>query len=369
MTEAAVFSVLAGLFGLLVGSFLNVCIYRWTRTPWDVIREQLARKLGPEIYEKWLQPVEVGGRNKSVLTLMFPDQVGAEYLREHYGAQIAAIAGTLGLGIESVEIIVDDLRPEPVGNYRLSVVRPRSACPVCGSPIAWYDNIPVLSYLLLRGRCRVCRTPISWTYPLVELLTALCFAFFAAMHGPSPVVAKDCLFSAILIGLIFSDLDTRLLPDEFTVGGLVAAIALAVFLPMPPGLFTWFANVAGLDSALHLTLRASSVGESVSGALVPAGAMWLLGWCFEKIRHKEYLGFGDVKMIAMIGAFLGISGAVVTLLLGSLFGSIGGLAYLKLTGKDPATYYLPFATFLGIAALAVTAANGGITGWYEQLLR
>ena len=97
--------------------------------------------------------------------------------------------------------------------------------------------------------------------------------------------------------------------------------------------------------------------------------MWLLGWLFEKVRHKEYLGFGDVKMIATMGAFLGISGVIVTLLFGSLLGSIGGFAWMKITRKDPATYYLPFATFLGAGALIVVAAHGGITGWYEQLLR
>ena len=103
--------------------------------------------------------------------------------------------------------------------------------------------------------------------------------------------------------------------------------------------------------------------------MVPAGAFWLLRWSFEKIRHREGAGFGDVKMIAMMGAFFGISGAVVTLLLGSLAGSVAGMAYIKITGKDPATYGLPMATFLGAAALIVMAANGGITGWYEQLLR
>lgn len=278
MTETALFTIIAGLFGLLIGSFLNVCIYRWTRD--------------------------------------------------------------------------------------LSVVAPRSACPACQRTIAWYDNIPVVSYLLLRGRCRACGVTIPWTYPAVELLTALFFAFFVALHGPNLAAAKYCLFASIIIGLIFSDLDTRLLPDEFTIGGFFAGLALAAFVPLP-SVFMLVTDYAGL----HLGMRAASVGEAALGAFVPAGAMWLLGWIFEKVRHKEYLGFGDVKMIAMMGAFLGISGVIVTLLFGSLLGSVGGLAYIKLTGKDPKSYYLPFATFLGAAALIVVAANGGITGWYEQLLR
>lgn len=279
MTETVLYAAIAGAFGLLIGSFLNVCIYRWTRD--------------------------------------------------------------------------------------LSVVKPRSACPECNHPIAWYDNVPVLSFLFLRGRCRHCREPIPWTYPAVELLTALFFAWFVALEGPGLAAAKDCVFSAIMIGLVFSDLDTRLLPDEFTIGGLVAGLTFALFIPLPPTLFAIFEELTGAQ----LTLRVTSFGEALIGALVPAGAMWLLGWLFEKVRHKEYLGFGDVKMIAMMGAFLGIAGCIVTLLVGSLFGSIGGYAFLKLTRKDPATYYLPFATFLGAAALVVVAAHGGITSWYQQLLR
>lgn len=279
MTDPVVFAVLAGLFGLLIGSFLNVCIYRWPRD--------------------------------------------------------------------------------------LSVVRPRSACPGCNRPIAWYDNVPVLSYLLLGGRCRGCRARISWTYPVVELMTGMFFAWFVAIEGLDLAALKDCVFVAIMIGLIFSDLDTYLLPDEFTIGGFFAGLAFAFFVPLPPTVFGLLTDLAGL----HPGLRAVSFGEALLGGLLPSGGMWLLGWCFEKVKKKEYLGFGDVKMIAMMGAFLGLSGVVVTLLFGSLVGSIGGLAYLKITKKDPATYYFPFAVFLGLAAIVVVAAHGGITNWYQQLLR
>jgi len=202
-------------------------------------------------------------------------------------------------------------------------------------------------------------------YPAVELLTGLLFAWFVAFDGLSLAAVKDCLFAAILIGLIFADLDTRLLPDEFTLGGLVAGLAFSFFVPVPPTIFGLFADIF----RIHPSLRVMSFGESAIGAAVPAIAMWSLGWIFEKVRHKEYLGFGDVKMIAMMGAFLGLTGTVVTLLIGSLIGSIGGYAWMKLTGRDPATYYLPFATFLGAGALIVIAAHGGITNWYAQLLR
>lgn len=279
MTDQVLFAIPAGLFGLLIGSFLNVCIHRWPRD--------------------------------------------------------------------------------------LSVVRPRSACPDCHRTIVWYDNIPVLSYLLLGRRCRHCGAAISWTYPTVELLTGLLFAWFVALDGLTLAAAKDCLFAAILIGLIFTDLDTRLLPDEFTKGGIVAGLAFSLFVPLPPTLFSLFTDLSGM----HPGLRAMSFGEAVTGALIPASALWFLGWLFEKFRHKEYLGFGDVKMIAMMGAFLGLSGVIVTLLVGSLLGSIGGYTWMKLTGKDPATYYLPFASFLGAGALIVVVAHGGITNSYSQFLR
>jgi leader peptidase (prepilin peptidase)/N-methyltransferase len=279
MTETALYALLGGVFGLLIGSFLNVCIYRWTRD--------------------------------------------------------------------------------------LSVVTPRSACPSCNAMIAWYDNIPVVSFLLLRGRCRNCSASIAWTYPAVEFLTAVSFVWFVSLQGVSLAALKDCLFAALMIGLIFSDLDTRLLPDEFTVGGLVAGLGLSLLVPLPPTLLAFALEIFGV----HLGLRATSFGEALVGAFVPSFAMWLLGWIFEKIKKKEYLGFGDVKMIAMMGSFLGISGVIVTLLFGSLLGSIIGIVWMKVTRKDPSTYYLPFASFLGAGALIVVAAHGGITEWYEQLLR
>ena len=254
-------TLIAGLFGLLIGSFLNVCIHRWPRD--------------------------------------------------------------------------------------LSVVKPRSACPECEQPIAWYDNIPLLSYLLLRGRCRQCGIAISWRYPVVELLTAIGFAYFVHHLGVSVPALKYCVLTAILIGLIFSDLETLLLPDELTLGGAVIGIVFAFFVPVPDSMFELVATLSGFEARG----RVGMVGEALLGAIVPAGAIWLGGWVFEKLRHKEGLGFGDVKMLAMVGAFLGIRGALLTVILGSIAGSIVGIAYIKITGKDASTYPLPFGSFLGAAAL------------------
>jgi leader peptidase (prepilin peptidase) / N-methyltransferase len=250
-------SLLGGVFGLLIGSFLNVCVRRWPRD--------------------------------------------------------------------------------------LSVVRPRSACPECGTQIAWYDNIPVLSYLLLRGHCRQCGKGISWRYPVVELLTAISFAFFISRYGLSVEAMKYCVFAAILIALVFTDLETLLLPDQFTIGGLLAGLVFAVYL--------------------------GSIRDALLGAIIPAGAIWFGGWLFERLRHKQGMGFGDVKMLAMIGAFLGIRGALLTIILGAIAGSVIGLAFIKISGKDAGSYQLPFGSFLGAAALFAAIEGQGIIAWYADFLR
>ncbi|MGD1073700.1 MAG: prepilin peptidase [Bryobacteraceae bacterium] len=272
-------ALLAAVFGLLIGSFLNVCIYRWPRD--------------------------------------------------------------------------------------LSVVRPRSACPECEGPIAWYDNIPVLSYLALRGRCRQCQARIHWRYPVVELLTAGCFFWFVFHLGLSLAAAKYCLFSAVTIGLIFSDLDTLILPDEFTLGGLAAGLAFAWFVPVPDQTLGLLMHLAGLRPGP----RVASFSEACFGAFFPSLALWFAGWLFEKLRHKEGLGFGDVKMIAMVGAFLGIGGALLTVILGSVLGSVVGLVYIKATRQDASSYPLPLGTFLGVAALFASIAGQNVIGWYGGILR
>jgi leader peptidase (prepilin peptidase)/N-methyltransferase len=270
--------LLAGLFGLLIGSFLNVCIYRWPRD--------------------------------------------------------------------------------------LSVVRPRSACVECKAPIAWYDNVPLLSYLILRGRCRACGAGIYWRYPVVELATAVSFAYFIHRGGLTVGGVKYCVLAAILIALIFSDLETLLLPDEFTLGGAAVGLVFAFFTPVPDSTFHLFAILFGKT----LGTREGMLGEALLGAIVPAGSIWLGGWLFEKLRHKEGLGLGDVKMLAMVGAFLGIRGTLLTIVMGAVAGSVVGLVYIKATGKDPSSYPLPFGSFLGAAALAAAVEGQNMIGWYMRSL-
>jgi leader peptidase (prepilin peptidase)/N-methyltransferase len=144
-----------------------------------------------------------------------------------------------------------------------------------------------------------------------------------------------CCLTAMLLALIFTDLEERILPDEFTIGGTVMGLAFALFVFKPE------------------TGRWASLAESAAGAFIPALFLWGGGWLYFKIRHKEGLGFGDVKLIAMVGAFLGLQGALQTLILGSIAGSILGLAYIKLTKQDAGSYELPFGTFLGAAAMVL----------------
>jgi leader peptidase (prepilin peptidase) / N-methyltransferase len=228
-----------------------------------------------------------------------------------------------------------------------SVVKPRSHCVRCRKTIAWYDNIPLFSYLALSGKCRHCGARISWRYPLVELMTGLLFFYFVSVHGLTAMGLKMCVFSAMLIALIFSDLEKRILPDEFTIGGTVIGVVFAIFVQVPDITAQAMFWMAGAE----LTGRLQWVVESAVGAFLPAFFLWFGGWVYWKVRHREGLGFGDVKLIAMVGAFLGLRGALLTLIMGSIAGSIIGYGYIKFTGKDASDYELPFGTFLGAAAL------------------
>ena len=228
-----------------------------------------------------------------------------------------------------------------------SVVKPRSHCVRCRKGIAWYDNIPLLSYLILGGRCRHCGARISWRYPLVEFLTGIVFFYQVATLGPTLAAVKMCVLCALSIALIFCDLEKRILPDEFTIGGAVIGVAFSAFVPVPDVTAQAVSWMVGVD----LPKWAVPVAESLFGALLPAFFLWFGGWLYYRIRHREGLGFGDVKLVAMVGSFLGLRGALLTLILGSLSGSIIGYGYIRMTGKDPADYELPFGSFLGAAAL------------------
>jgi leader peptidase (prepilin peptidase)/N-methyltransferase len=228
----------------------------------------------------------------------------------------------------------------------LSVVKPRSMCPECETPIAWYDNVPLFSYLFLQGRCRVCRTRISPRYPLVEFLTACAFASAVWQFGLTLAALKLCVYSALLIGCIFSDFADRILPDEFTLGGVLIGLVFSLFVYLPQGLPSLFIPMTWPEPGRSLI-------ESLFGGGFPSVSIFLVGELYYRIRKKDGLGLGDVKMIAMMGAFYGLSPTLLAILAGSLGGSIISLAFLALAKKDSSSYELPFGSFLGIASLLV----------------
>lgn len=265
----------------------------------------------------------------------------------------ALLAGLCGLLLGSFLNVCVHRMPRD-----LSIVRPRSFCPACEVPIAWYDNIPVLSYALLRARCRKCGARIPVRYPLVELLTGGLFFLFVLGLGPTGEAFKFCLFSALMVGLIFSDIEERILPDEFTLGGWLAGLGLAWLIPLEGDLAGLLLHLAGVD----WPPRAVSLTEAAVGSLVPALALWVCGALYEAIRHREGLGFGDVKMVGCLGAFLGLRSALLIFFLGSMAGAVLGLIFILLRRKDVATFELPFGSFLGAAALLVAAVMSGMTG-------
>ncbi len=244
-----------------------------------------------------------------------------------------------------------------------SIVWPGSHCPVCLAPIKPYDNIPVLSYLLLRGRCRFCRAPISALYPTVELLTGLLFLACWLRFGPTLLAFKWAIFAALVVALVFTDLRERILPDSINFFGLGVGLVLSLGIPLGDGTSRWLlVRLAGLRMP-HWSL---SLGDAVLGLLVGAGTLWIVGEGYFRLRHREGLGLGDIKMMAMAGAFLGVKRTLLTMLVGSLLGSItGGLAILL--WRKAADYELPFGTFLGAGALLTIFVGSPFLNWYQSL--
>jgi leader peptidase (prepilin peptidase)/N-methyltransferase len=246
--------ILAGVFGAMVGSFLNVCIYRWPN-----------------------------------------DQ---------------------------------------------SVVRPRSLCGGCGETIEWYDNVPIVSWLLLRAKCRRCGIHISIQYPLVELVCALTWAYMAATIPSEWQAARAAVFFTILLGIALTDARQYLIPDEFSLGGL----ALGLLFSLAPGF--------------------PSLGQSLLGAAVGFGVLWAVGAAGTRIFKEDAMGGGDIKMMAMVGAFLGWDQVLLTIFLGALLGTLIFVP-LSLIGKKR---LVPFGVFLSLGAAATFLFGQPIISWYRNYL-
>ena len=242
-------------------------------------------------------------------------------------------AGVLGAAIGSfINVLVARL---PAGE---SPVRPRSACPACGSTIAWYDNIPILSWFLLRGRCRRCGTRISIEYPLVEAATAAIWVGIAWQYGPSWLGLQGAILLSLVLAIALIDARHYLIPDPLSIGGLVAGLALAP-LPGPPSLL---ASVLGAAAGFAVLFAVGMAGE----------------WMFK----KPAMGGGDMKMMAMVGAFLGPSGAMLTIFLGALVGTIVFAPVALRTDRE-----VPFGVFLAIGAAATFLLGDALVDWYAGM--
>jgi len=219
------------------------------------------------------------------------------------------------------------------------LMKPRSRCPACGHAIAWHENLPVLSYLLLRGRCSSCRAPISIRYPLVEVVTALLFALAGWRFGAQPSTLLWCGFAATLVALAGIDWDTTLLPDNLTLPLLWAGL---------------------LSSAAGWTIP---LPDAVWGAAVGYLSLWSVYWLFKKTTGKEGMGFGDFKLLAAVGAWLGVKMLLPVVLGASVIGAAVGIA-MKLGPGLREGRYVPFGPFLAGAALVVMlAGQARVLGW------
>src|SRR3954451_6342903 len=221
--------------------------------------------------------------------------------------------------------------------YRLplqkSVVWPASACTKCQRELLWYENVPVVSWIVLRGRCRTCATPISVQYPLVEAITAAMFGLAWWYYGPGALLVSRLLLGCLLIVLFAIDLEHHLLPNVITLPAIAIGFAFSFFTE--PG---WLASLIGI--------------------LIGGGVLFVIAEAYYRIRKEEGLGMGDVKMLAMIGAFLGWKLTIVTLMMAAFAGTFVGLGVI-LSGRGGMKFALPFGTFLALgAAIAATVGPG-----------
>jgi leader peptidase (prepilin peptidase)/N-methyltransferase len=291
-------AALAGVLGLLVGSFLNVVIYR---TPIMMYRQWLGEAVG--------NLMKIDGA-PSLWSLVFGPKSDTP-------PRLEAAAGDAAKA-------VDALPP-------FTLARPASRCGQCGHAIRWYENVPVLSYLLLRGRCSACKAPISPRYPLVELVTAALFALCAWRYGLSPAAALWAAFAALLVCQFLIDLDTQYLPDSLNYALL------------------WL-GLIGAATGLTGVPLASAVWGAVFGYL----SLWLVYHAYRLATGKEGMGYGDFKLLAALGAWLGADYLIAIVLVSSLVGAILGTLLLligKLAHKDVPISFGPFLAGAGLVCL------------------
>ncbi len=226
---------------------------------------------------------------------------------------------------------------------QMSLVSPPSRCPKCGRPVSWFDNIPVLSWILLGGKCRYCERRISAQYPIVELATGLAFLAVTWVTPPGPQLVARLIFVCLLIVLFGIDLEHQLLPNVITLPGIVIGFIFSVVAP--PG---W--------------------QNALIGVVLGAGVLYAIARVYYMVRREEGLGMGDVKMLAMIGAFLGWQAVLVTLVLSSFAGALVGLGLMAF-GRGSMKRALPFGTFLALGAVAAMLVGEPLIAWYAGFYR
>ena len=275
----------------------------------------------------------------------------------------------------------------------LSVVVPRSACPKCKQPIAFYDNLPVLSWLTLGGRCRHCKEKISPRYLMIELLTGLLFLACYAWFGLTLSTLKYCVLAFLLLGLIFTDAETKLLPDKMTLPGLALGLIFSLLVPVNDLASQFLPGMLNLPFSGDISARLLSLLDSLLGAALGASFIYGAGAIYLRWRGAEGMGFGDVKLMAMVGAFLGIKLTIFTIFTASLAGSFFGIAtvfmvwlkrtrrFLKRLANAQAArrrawqsaqvvyrnYQMPFGVFLGSMALVAFFFGNRFLQWYGGL--
>jgi leader peptidase (prepilin peptidase) / N-methyltransferase len=256
---------------------------------------------------------------------------------EVYGAFGLAVAGVAGLIVGSfLNVLVHRL---PRGE---SVVSPGSRCPSCGAPVAAYDNVPVLSWLILAGKCRSCRAPIPVRYPLLELSNGVLWVLVLRLAPSWGDFASGAFLCSACLALLAIDAQFFILPDAITLPGIAVGLALAL-----------------------VSIRRTPL-EAFLGAALGAGGLFLVAFLYEKIAHQEGMGLGDVKMLGMIGAFLGPSGVVVTILAASVSGTVVGLGLILFRGGSGKTR-LPFGVFLALGAIAAWFFAEPLSARYRAL--
>lgn len=301
---------------------------------------------------------------------------------------VASLIFVLGLAFGSfLNVCIYRL---PLG---LSVVRPGSACPQCKKPIAFYDNMPVLSWMILRGHCRNCSARISPRYIVVEVLTGLLFLACYWRFGWTLSALKFCVFSFLLLGLIYSDAETKLLPDKLTLPGLSIGIFFSLIVPVNDLASQFVPGMVNMPFSGDISERLMSLLDSGLGALVGASFIYGAGAIYLRWRKTEGMGFGDVKLMAMVGAFLGIKLTVFTIFTASLTGSLFGVGtvlvvwlkrthrFMKRLANAQAArrrawqsaqvvyrnYQMPFGVFLGSMAIVAFFFGNRLWQWYGRL--